>query len=70
MKSKGLRKAVSALLTLTMLLSIMQLDAFAMDYDPSQPSVTDPLDYPLPEPVGYHIKLHRPSIEFQCASLR
>ena len=52
MKSKGLRKAVSALLTLTMLLSIMQLDAFAMDYDPSQPSVTDPLDYPLPEPDG------------------
>ena len=50
MKSKRFLKAISYLLTLTLLLSMMQLDVFAMDYDPSRPSVTDPLDYPLPDP--------------------
>ena len=50
MKNKRVIKAISYLLTLTLLLSVIQLDVFAMDYDPSQPSVTDPLSYPLPDP--------------------
>lgn len=50
MKSKRFLKAISYLLTLTLLLSIMQLDVFAMDYDSSQASVTDPLSYSLPDP--------------------
>ena len=50
MKNKRFLKAISYLLTLTLLLSVMQLDVFAMDYDPSRSSVTDPLDYPLPDP--------------------
>ena len=50
MKCKWFLKAISYLLTFTLLLSVMQLDVLAMDYDPSQPSVTDPLDYPLPDP--------------------
>ncbi|MEQ2441176.1 RICIN domain-containing protein, partial [Solibaculum intestinale] len=50
MKSKRLLQMISMLLTITMLLSVMQIDVFAIKRDPSQPSIQDSTATALPDP--------------------